>query len=388
MGGPAPAVAAARSAVAAALADLPPGSRVLVACSGGPDSLALAAATAFHARRAGLLAGAVVVDHGLRPDSATAAARAAAACRELGLEPVEVRRVHVGGRGPDGGGGGRRDDDAGSGGGREYDAGPGGRQERDAGPDGGQEPSGGPEAAARAARYAALTAAASDHGAAAVLLGHTLEDQAETVLLGLARGSGARSLAGMPPVRGIWRRPFLSLRRGQTEAVCRALGLIPEEDPTNLPDGPWRAADGSALRRAAVRAQALPALTAALGPGVVPALARTADQLRRDADLLEALAADLLAAATVPAPPDATPPTAVVLDLAPLAAAHPALRTRALHAAARQAGATPAALAAVHVGALDALVVGYHGQGRIPLPGGVGAERRCGRLYLGPAAGR
>ncbi|RPF27377.1 tRNA lysidine(34) synthetase TilS [Georgenia muralis] len=341
MAGPPPDVAAARSAVRTVLGDLPPGARVLVACSGGADSLALAAATAFVAAREGWQAGAVVVDHKLAPGSGEVAARAAAQCRDLGLDPVLVRAVDVRG-------------------------GPGGTG------------AGGPEAAARSARYDALAEAATAVGAAAVLLGHTLDDQAETVLLRLARGSGIRSLAAMAPVRGLLRRPFLGLRREQTEAVCRAAGLEPARDPGNAADGPWRAADGSALRRAAVRERALPALVAALGPGVVPALARTAEQLRRDGDLLDAQAGALLDGAVVAAAP-------LTLDAATLAAAHPALRSRALRTAALRAGAPPGALAAVHLDALEALVTGFHGQGAVQLPGGVEARRRCGRLALHPA---
>ncbi|PFG40293.1 tRNA(Ile)-lysidine synthase [Georgenia soli] len=360
MAGPHPDVAAARRAVRETLADLPPGARVLVACSGGADSLALAAATAFVAPRAGWQAGAVVVDHRLQDGSVEVARVAAAQCRDLGLDPVVVREVDV-----DGGARGTG--------------------------------AGGPEAAARTARYAALADAAAQAGAAAVLLGHTLDDQAETVLLGLARGSGARSLAGMPPVRGLWHRPFLGLRRTQTEQVCRAVGLDFIRDPTNAASGPWRAADGSPLRRAAVRERALPALTEALGPGVVEALGRTAAHLARDTDLLDALAQDLLDRAVAAAgegaggaagpdddAPHPTDDSGVTLDVAVLADAHPALRTRALHAAALRAGATPGALAAVHVEALDALVTRYHGQGAVPLPGPVLGRRRCGRLTLAP----
>ncbi|HLT83176.1 MAG TPA: tRNA lysidine(34) synthetase TilS, partial [Phototrophicaceae bacterium] len=265
MAGPAPAVAAARLAVRQALADLPPGALVLVACSGGADSLALAAATAFVGPRAGLRAGAVVVDHRLQPGSADVAATAAAACRGLGLEPVEVREVEV-------------------------------------------EGGGGPEAAARTARYRALGDAAAEHGAAAVLLGHTLDDQAETVLLGLGRGSGARSLAGMPAAAGVWRRPFLGLRRHDTEACCTALGLTWAQDPTNAPDGPWRRADGGPLRRAAVRHHVLPALEEALGPGVPEALARTARRLREDEDYLTTAARELAREAGLPLPAPAPPP--------------------------------------------------------------------------------
>lgn len=316
---------------------------MLVACSGGADSLALAATASFVARRDGWQAGAVIVDHGLRPGSAQVAERAAQQCRELGLDPVMVRRASPG------------------------------EPRLDAGS--------GPEGAARQLRYALLSAAAAEHGAESVLLGHTLDDQAETVLLRLARGSGARSLAGIPPRRGHYRRPFLELRRGETEDICRALGLTPDRDETNEPDGPWRAADGSPLRRAAVRATALPALTQALGPGVPEALARTARQLARDADLLDHLAAELFDAAQRP------DERGIGLDVETLTAAHPALRTRALHAAALQAGASSSALAAVHVDELEGLLMRYHGQGPIPLPGGITArrirtDRGCGRLIL------
>lgn len=325
-------MATARRAVRAAVADLAPGTRVLVACSGGADSTALAAATAFVAPRAGLRAGAVVVDHGLQPGSADVAATAAARCRGLGLDPVEVRRVDVPATGD------------------------------------------GPEAAARTARYAALDAGAAAHGAGAVLLGHTLDDQAESVLLGLARGAGARSLAGMPARRGAYRRPFLGLRRGQTEAVCRALGLDWWDDPTNA--GP--------PRRSQVRARVVPALVDVLGPGAVPALARTADLLRDDADLLDALAADLLADALVAPRADPAPGSTVVLDVATLAAAHPALRRRALRSAALRAGCPASDLFAVHVDALDALVTAWRGQGPAHLPGDRRASRAYGRLSLGP----
>ena len=322
MSGPAPAVAAARLAVRADLADLAGGSLVLVACSGGPDSLALAAATAFVAPRAGLRAGAVVVDHAMQAGSATVAADAAAACRGLGLDPVRVVRVAVG-------------------------------------------VAGGPEAAARAVRYAALDEAAVDLGAAAVLLGHTLDDQAETVLLALARGSGARSLAGMPARRGLLRRPLLCLRRADTLAVCAALGLVPWHDPTNA------CSTGAAPRRSAVRARVLPVLEDVLGPGVAVALARTADQLREDADALDALAAALLARVRV---------QAGALDVGALAQAPDALRRRALRGAAIEAGCPPGSLHRAHVIALDALVTAWHGQGPVDLPGRVQAARACDRL--------
>ena len=378
MTGPHPAVAAVRLALRAALHDEPRGALVLVACSGGPDSLALAAGVAFEAPRAGLRAGAVVVDHGLQPGSDEVAAAAAAACRTLGLDPVVVRTVLV------------------------------------VGP-------GGPEAAARDARYAALAAAAARLGAGAVLLGHTRDDQAESVLLGLARGSGARSLAGMAPSRGVFRRPLLGMPREVTLAACAAQGLEPWQDPTNA------AGPGSPLR-SRVRGEVLPVLEEVLGPGVPAALARTADLLREQADALDELAADLLsraaappsAASAAPASAGSPPPTseevgplphtssdvggvAVVaseevgplphtssdvgggLDVGVLAAAPAGLRRVALHRAALEAGAAPGALTREHVLALDALVVGWHGQGPVALPGRAEGRRRCGRLYLGPA---
>ncbi|MFS0706264.1 tRNA lysidine(34) synthetase TilS, partial [Cellulomonas sp. 179-A 9B4 NHS] len=295
MSGPAPAVAAVRTAVRRALADVPAGAAVLVACSGGADSLALAAGLASEARRraragAPLVAGAVVVDHGLQAGSAAVADAAAAACRGLGLDPVHVVRVAVGA-------------------------------------------AGGPEAAARTARYAALDDVARRTGAVAVLLGHTLDDQAEGVLLALARGSGERALAGMRPVRGLLRRPLLGVRRTATEDACAAEGLVPWHDPTN-----GRAADptGDALPlRSRVRRDVLPLLEDVLGPGVAQALARTADALAESADALDGLADDLLRAADVGAgaatDAGADGPV-VVLDVPALAAAPPAVRRRALHA--------------------------------------------------------
>ncbi|MCR6493359.1 tRNA lysidine(34) synthetase TilS [Cellulomonas sp. P24] len=353
MSGPAPAVARARLAVRADLADLPVGSLVLVACSGGPDSLALAAATAFVAPRAGVRAGAVVVDHGLQPGSDAVAAEAARACRELGLAPVVVVRVDVG-------------------------------------------RSSGPEADAREARHAAFDATAAELGAQAVLLGHTLDDQAEQVLLGLARGSGARSLSGMPARRGLLRRPLLGLPREDTVAVCAASGLVPWDDPTNAvpwddptnavpwddPTNavPWDDRASAVPLRSRVRHQVLPVLEQVLGPGVVGALARTADQLREDVDTLELLGAELFAAARVEGAPT------IALDVAVVAAAPLAVRRRALRAALVAAGCPSGSVSRTHVLAVDRLLTDWHGQGPVALPGRVVARRRCGRLEVEPDA--
>ncbi|MFI7587911.1 tRNA lysidine(34) synthetase TilS [Spongisporangium articulatum] len=295
-------------AVRDALLDLPDGSLVLVACSGGADSLALAAATARVASRGRLRAGAVVVDHGWTTSASRAARRAAVQLKDLGpdlgLDLVELVRVDA--HGP-----------------------------------------GGPEASARTARYRALDEAATWLGADAVLLGHTLDDQAETVLLGLGRGSGARSLAGMPAVRGLYRRPFLGLRREQTAAACAALGLRPWNDPAN--------AD---RRYARVRVrELLPQLERALGPGTAEALARTGDLLREDADVLDQLGVELAGA-----PVDA------------LLAVPSALRRRALLAEARAAGCPAGALTHRHALALEKLLTAVPGTST-DLPGGVAARR-------------
>jgi tRNA(Ile)-lysidine synthase len=294
---------------------------VLVALSGGPDSLALAAATAFEAPRAGLRAGAVVVDHGLQAGSADAAARAAALATALGLAPVIVSTVSVGA-------------------------------------------DGGPEAAARAARYGALAAVAAEEDAVAVLLGHTLDDQAETVLLGLARGSGAASLHGMAAVAGLYRRPLLGIRRATTVQACADAGLEAWIDPQN---------EDPAFTRVRVRQTVLPVLEAELGPGIPEALARTAEQLREDSDALdhfaEEIAEDLAehseAGISLPVHALATNPAALRQRLIRLAVAsefHVSLsRTQTLEVA--------------------RLVTDWHGQGPIDLPG-LRVERKNGLLLF------
>ncbi|MGC3995698.1 MAG: tRNA lysidine(34) synthetase TilS [Propionicimonas sp.] len=274
----------------------------VVACSGGPDSLALAAAAAVVARRTGQAVRAAVVDHGLQDGSAAQASLVVDQLSGLGLA-AQVLTVAV-------------------------------------------EPAGdGVEAAARRARYAALEAhAAPDE---LVLLGHTLDDQAETVLLGLARGSGTRSLAGMPDRRGRFVRPLLGLRASTTRQACAELGLSPWTDPHN---------DEARFTRVRVRNRLLPVLEAELGPGVVEALARSAELAREDADLLDRLAAE--EAAGHPSPD---------LDGARLLALPAALRSRVLRDWLRGAGASD--LSAAHLRAVTALVTDWHGQAGIDVPG-------------------
>jgi tRNA(Ile)-lysidine synthase len=322
-GGLSPVVASVRSAVRSSLAGLAPDDLVLAACSGGPDSLALAAALAFVAPRAGLRAGAVTVDHGLQGGSADRAAGVATLLRDLGLDPVVAVAVTVNG-------------------------------------------GGGPEAAARAARYTALETSAADLGATAVLLGHTLDDQAETVLLGLARGSGARSLAGMAPRRGIFLRPLLGLRRQATADACAALGLSPWADPHN---------DDRRFARVRVRLDALPALEAALGPGVAEALARTAALLRDDADVVDKIVSGQIALEQID-------PAGRTLSVSALSGLPGAARSRVLRSAALAAGCPGGALTSAHVARLEELVASWHGQRWIDLPGGVRASRRSGRIVF------
>jgi tRNA(Ile)-lysidine synthase len=318
-----PSVAAIRAAVRSTLSTVD--TLVLVACSGGTDSLALAAATAFVAPRLGLACGLVTVDHQLQSGSAEQAKAVADWAAKAGLAPVVVETVSVGGPG-------------------------------------------GPEAAARDARYEALVRAAREHGAGAVLLGHTRDDQAETVLLALLRGAGPRGLAAMPVRRELsgvaLLRPLLDVSREQTAAACAALGLQPWHDPHNL---------DPAFGRVRVR-RLMTELSATLGPAVVANLARTAGLVAADNAALDAFARAVLAAAA----------TGEGLTVAPLVELAPAVRTRALRAWARSLGAPGAALSHRHVAALDALVVAWRGQGPVHLPAGILVRRRQGTLRPEP----
>jgi tRNA(Ile)-lysidine synthase len=298
---------------------------VVVACSGGADSLALAAALAFEGPRAGVPVGAVTVDHGLQPGSAERAARTAELLRHLGLDPVQVIAVSVGSHG-------------------------------------------GPEAAARTARYEALATAGAGRR---IALGHTLDDQAETVLLGLGRGSGPRSVAGMVEHRaagdGHWWRPMLGIRRTTTRAACAAQELPVWDDPWNT---------DPAYPRVRLRTEVLPLLEEVLGGGVAPALARTAALLRADLDALDGLAAA----------ESGRLDTGAGLPATELGALPDALRLRVLRAWLRD-GAVPD-LQAVHLAAVDALLTRWHGQGPVMLPGGAAVVRASGRLTLLPPQGR
>lgn len=318
---------AVRNAVESACADLPQDALVLVACSGGPDSLALAACAAWVGERQGFRVGAVIVDHGLQESSAEIARQAAHACRAFGLDPVAIESVTVGS-------------------------------------------AGGPEAAARDARYAALSAKAEALDAATVLLGHTREDQAETVLLRLARGSGARSLSAMAAAHGMWRRPMLDLPRSLVHECaaeeCARIGVRPWSDPHNA---------DPAYARVRVR-EALPLLTEALGDGVIGGLARSAQLLRDDADALDSWAMVEIATHVLDAHPGCS------IDVTALETMPRAIRTRIYKVMCERCGSTE--LDAGHIAAIDELITRWHGQGTLNLPGRVNAAREYGRLSVWP----
>ena len=317
-----PAVAMIRGAVRRSLSEtdpaVEPGAAVLVACSGGADSLALLAATVFEGHKLGARVIGVTVDHGLQEGSAAHAEHVVGQMAALGADETASVTVTVD---------------------------PGGR---------------GVEAAAREARYAVLDQLVTHFSATTVLLGHTLDDQAETVLLGLARGSGGRSLAGMRRAFDRYRRPLLDVPRMDTVTACQVEGIEYWNDPHNV---------DPAFARTRVRRKVLPVLEDELGPGVAAALARTADQLREDSDLLDALAAA--------AYDEARDGDALAV---PAVAAQPrAILTRVLRQAALDAGAPASELFRVHVTALVGLVLATSA-GEVQLPGHVTAFRAGDRL--------
>jgi tRNA(Ile)-lysidine synthase len=329
MSGPHPAVAAVRTAVRHALTELacPPGTPLVVACSGGADSMALALAATAEAARADdrWPVRAAVVDHGLQPGSAARAEATVALLAERGV-PAEVRPVQVSG-------------------------------------------AGGVEAAARRARYAALRAARPSE-ASPVLLGHTLDDQAETVLLGLGRGSGPRSMAGMTGYDPPWLRPLLGVRRATTRAACAAWGMPVWDDPHNA---------DPRFTRVRLRTEALPLLEDVLAGGVAEALARTAAQLREDVAALEEWAAQARAEVSTPGP---TGRYGVELEAKKLAGYPASVRRRVLRGWLLEAGV--ADLTDAQLRRADDLVGRWRGQGGIALAGELVLTRGHGRLVLGP----
>ena len=304
-----------RQGILASLSDLEAGDLVLVGLSGGADSLSLLKCALHVGGERTISVGAVIIDHQLQAESANTSNRVAGIARELGADPVLVINVDVA-KGPS---------------------------------------SGGVEAAARNARRIAFNNVLTEHKAKAILLGHTLEDQGETVLLGLARGSGARSLSGMRAKEGIYRRPFLGITRQIVRDEVADLDVF--EDPHNR---------DPKYSRVRVRNLVLPVMETQLGPGVTQALARSADLLRDDADALDALARFEI--------------TRVGDDVNLLGALPRAIRTRVIRQLAITNGCPINDLTRDHVLAVDALLTNWHGQGALNLPGAVSVERRHDRL--------
>ena len=305
------ALVALRSAVRAALEKFSAGDVILVAVSGGADSLALAEAAKLECENLALKVIGVTVDHQLQRGSDLQAENVV---KQLSI-PCFVEKVNV-------------------------------------------EVTDGLEASARRSRYAALEKSAKDNNAVAILLGHTKDDQAETVLLGLARGSGARSLSGMATENGIYLRPFLDITRTQTVAACKELNMQPWSDPHN---------DDESFLRVKARKKVLPLMESELGPGIRDALVRSAQLLRDDADALDALAKEFWQQNRS-------------LEVAPLAALPRAIRTRVLRLALFESGASQ--LSAEHVAQVEALISNWKGQGEVSLPAGVKVSRISGRLTL------
>ncbi len=316
-----------RLAVRTALAELPDGATVIVALSGGADSLALTAASVFEARSRGMNVLSLTVDHQLQEGSDLVAATAAVAAESLGVADALQTKVEVSDRGE------------------------------------------GTEAAARAARYAALRGIATAERAAAVLVGHTLDDQAETVLLGLARGSGATSLQGMAPVRededGLrWIRPLLGVRRATTRAFCTASDLEFWDDPHNLDDR---------FARVRVRENVLPVLESELGPGIAQALARTAEQLREDAEAFDEMIHETIEDIVEHAE------AGISVSAAALAANPAALRNRIIRLVVDSEFGV--SLTRTQTLEVARLATDWAGQGPIDLPG-CAAVRRGGRIVF------
>lgn len=308
-----------RSAVRPYLEKLSAGDSLLVAVSGGADSLALAAAVIAESKDLALRPIAVTIDHQLQDGSAAQAARVVEQLKSLGYTDVISRKVSV-------------------------------------------DQSSSLESGARDARYGALHEIATEVSASHIYLGHTRDDQAETVLLGLARGSGARSLSGMAAVNGKVIRPLLNLTRELTEQVCRDLEIEIWNDPHNL---------NQEFSRVRVRTRVLPVMEEEMGPGISQALARTAALLRDDADALDQLAHQAAGGLNLSD-----------LEIDYLLLLPKAVRTRVLRKAIYAQGAPGGAITADHVASVEALITSWHGQGEVSLPGGVKVARISGRLSL------
>ena len=316
---------------------------VLVACSGGRDSMALSAVSQIVCATLGVRCGAVIVDHGLQTGSQEVARQTAERCRTLELDPVRVVSVHVSAS---------------------------------------TQRKLGTEAAARQARYEALTNTTGALGARAVLLAHTQDDQAESVLLALLRSRGLDALCGMPEsfelhngdhvVRFL--RPLLGVNRATTTGICQDLGLEWWDDPTNADDveAGVTLPRGYPLR-SRVRHDLIPYLNEFTGSDVAPALARSVSLARRDRDYLDECARNVAQGAVT------VRDDAAMIDVRALADQHAAIRSRVIVATLNMLS-IPATSSQVE--AIDRLIVHWHGQGKVMLPGNSCADRRGHVIHL------
>ena len=323
---------------------------ILVACSGGRDSIALAALATRVCAMIGARCGAVIIDHNMQAGSGDVAQQAAAQCQQLGLNPVRVQRVQV-------------------------------VQSSDIGA----------EAAARDARYAAICDIARTTNAAAVLLAHTKNDQAETVLIGLLRSGGVDALAGMPETFTrdgvVFARPLLDLTRGDTTGICEDLGLDWWDDPTNgdvLTNANSNPTNGDALTsvdppalsvternlplRSRIRHKLIPFMAEFTGSDIVAHLAAGARATRRDKDYLDTQADRALAAAILDPADDILRLSAQVL-----AREHPAIRVRVI---AHALAAANVSVTSAQLESIDRLIADWHGQSAVQLPRGYSAFRQ------------
>ncbi len=332
-----------RRMVERALADLSADDLVLVGVSGGADSLALARLVADVSAQRGLIrAGAVVIDHQLQESSDVVAAEASVQCESFGLSPVVVATVDV---------------------------------DRSAS-------AGGLEAGARTARRRAMISLAHELGAKAILLAHTKDDQAETVLLGLARGSGSRSLAAMSEREGLWRRPLLAATREQTLGVCREINASPHEDPHN---------QDPSFSRVRVRKTVLPVLEAELGPGIRDALARTAEQLQTDNAALDQWAGAIAEGRLILLEHGRVEIAIKPTDTISLVSVPSAVRTRLYRLGLLASGCAPGSITFGHLRTIDRFVADWRGQGPTRVPGDREVARISDTLVFykaGPLADR
>jgi len=310
-----------QNAVQNLLKDFDAGDYVLVGCSGGADSLALAWTTLVVGKRLELKTGVIIVDHQLFPESNSVALNAKKQCEDLGIEEVIIKKVNV------------------------------------------EQNHEGLEAAARIARYEAFENVLQETNAQVILLAHTQDDQAETVLMRLTRGSGAKSLSGMAQVSGKYLRPFLHLRKKLVHDSLDLIGLKAWQDPANT--------DPQFLR-VKVRHELMPKIVEVLGESAISSLDKTSQLLRLDNQALEDLAQQFFESQK--------DVKTNGLEISELEKLPEAIRTRVLRICAIASGVHPGPFSFEHIEAIDALVKNWHGQGNVDLPGFIQATRVNGSL--------